>query len=342
MSHRSATPPIPFATGVIAGELAVLDAGGAPPAWIKVAPAGRVTTRDGRSFAFDPATLVARFHSDGIAIPVDLDHSVPRKAMFGDAGTVAGWAAELEARADGLYARVDWLEPGKAALAARTHRFVSPTFNHDDAGNATWLHSIALVPAPALAMPAVASAGGSPQEDQPMLKKIAVALGLAETADEAACLSALTTLQAGMVSKAVHEQALANLTAVTTARDAAEAKLATLAAETHKAEVDALLETALTDKKIVPAQRAQYATLCATADGLAQVKALLSATPRGLQASNLDTQDLPAGDTDLTDPVKLAGLAAQFQKRQAEAGIVISHADAVVAVRDGKHKEPKK
>ena len=335
MSHRSATPAVPFATGVIAGTLAVLDAGGAPPAWIKVAPAGRVTTRDGRSYAFDPAALVARFRSDGIAIPVDLDHSVPRKAMFGDTGTVAGWAAELEARADGLYARVDWLEPGKTALAARTHRFVSPTFNHDDAGNATWLHSIALVPAPALAMPAVASAGGSPQEDQPMLKKIAVALGLAETADEAACLSALTTLQAGMVSKAVHEQALANLTAATTAKDAAEAKLATLAAETHKAEVDTLLEAALTDKKIVPAQRAQYATLCATPEGLTQVKALIEKTPANLQASVLDEQTVPTAGTDL-NPATLAAEAVAYQQKLARDGTRISTADAVLAVKEGK------
>ncbi|PZP09968.1 MAG: hypothetical protein DI607_12025, partial [Sphingomonas hengshuiensis] len=76
MSHRSATHSASFATGVIAGELAALDAGGKAPAWIKVAPAGRVTTRDGRSYGFDAALLVARFQVDGISIPVDLDHSV--------------------------------------------------------------------------------------------------------------------------------------------------------------------------------------------------------------------------------------------------------------------------
>ncbi|MFD2033079.1 phage protease [Ancylobacter dichloromethanicus] len=249
MSHRPATPAEPFATGVIAGELAALDAGGAAPAWIKVTPAGRVTTRDGRSYAFDPAALVARFTSDAISIPVDLDHSVPRKAMFGEAGTVVGWAPELEARADGLYARIDWLEAGKAALAARTHRFVSPTFHHDDVGNATWLHSVALVPAPALAMPAVASAGGSPQEDQPMLKKIAAALGLSDAADETACLSALASLKAETVSRAVHEQALASLSAATTAKDAAETTLTALTAEAHKKDVDALLDDALAKKR---------------------------------------------------------------------------------------------
>lgn len=334
MSHRSATSSEPFATGVIAGELAALDAGGTAPTWIKVAPAGRVQTRDGRSYAFDAATLVARFKSDAISIPVDLDHSVPRKAMFGEAGTVVGWAPELEARADGLYARVDWLEPGKAVLAARTHRFVSPTFHHDDAGNATWLHSIALVPAPALAMPAVASAGGSPK-DQPMLKKIAVALGLAETADETACLSALATLQAGTVSKAVHEQALANLSAVTVARDAAEGKLATLAAEGHKKDVDATLDDALAKKKIVPSQRDEYATLCATPAGLAQVKSLIEKTPANLQASVLDDRAPPATGGDI-NPTTLAADAVAYQNKLARDGISISTADAVLAVKEGK------
>lgn len=339
MSHRSATHSASFATGVIAGELAALDAGGKAPAWIKVAPAGRVTTRDGRSYGFDAALLVARFQVDGISIPVDLDHSVTLKAAHGDAGTVAGWAPELQARADGLYARVDWLEPGKAALAARTHRYVSPTFHHDDAGNATWLHSIALVPAPALAMPAVASAG-SPEE-QSMTKKIAVALGLAETADETACLSAITGLSAGKVDKAIHDQALANLTAVTAAKDAAEAKLATLAADGRKVKIDTLLEGALKDRKILPAQREQYAALCATDAGYDQVVALLGITPPNLQPSNLDgkkADDTASADV-LANPVMLSAAAAAYVKKQAEAGVTMSHADAVIAITEGKDKK---
>lgn len=335
MSHRSATRSDQFVTGVIAGELAALDATGKPPEWIKVAPAGRVTTRDGRSYAFDAAALVARFKADGVNIPLDLDHSVQRKAAFGEAATLAGWIAELEARADGLYARVEWLEPGKAALAARTHRYVSPTFPHTDDGTATWLHSVALVPAPALAMPAVASADGT-QENPLMLKKIAVALGLTETADEATCLGAITSLSANKVEKAVHDQAIANLAAMTTRAETAEGKLTTLAAEAHKKKVDDLLEKALADKKIVPAQREHYASLCATEAGLTQVTALLAATAAGLQPSGLDNRDPAAGDANLDDPVALSAAATVYAKKQAEAGITISHADAVVAVKEGK------
>lgn len=142
-----------FALGTV-----TLDVAGDAPTWVKVAPRGAVTTRDGRSYRFDPETLASRFAADGIDIPVDLDHGIARKTLFGERADAVGWVKELQARLDGLYARVDWLATGLAVLASRTHRFISPTFRHDDAGTATWLHSIALVAAPALSMPAVASA----------------------------------------------------------------------------------------------------------------------------------------------------------------------------------------
>jgi phage I-like protein len=125
---------------------------------VKVAPRGPVQTRDGRSYTFVPEVLVARFAADGIDLPVDLDHSVARSSQSGERADAVGWVKKLQARADGLYAHVEWLQSGLSVLASRTHRFISPTFHHDAGGTATWLHSIALVAAPALSMPAIASA----------------------------------------------------------------------------------------------------------------------------------------------------------------------------------------
>lgn len=334
MSRRSATPTSPLATGIIAGEVATLDAAQLPVE-IKITPAGRVTTRDGRAFTFDPAQLAARFAAEGVDIAVDLDHAISRRTMFGEQANAVGWIKALTARPDGLYAtEIDWLDEGRATLAARTHRYISPTFHHTEAGEATWLHSVALVAAPALSMPAVADANGQNQET-PVLKAIAKALGLAETADEAACLSAITALATGKVDKAVHDEALANLAAVTQKADAAEGKLAELAAATRKEKVDALIESALTAKKIVPAQREHYVALCSTDAGLAQVEAVLKVTPANLQASPLDSRRPEEGGPP-TDPVALSAAATAYQKKQAEAGRVISHADAVTAVQEGK------
>lgn len=254
------------------------------PEWIKVAPRGKFTARDGRVFDVDPELLASRFTADAVDLPVDIDHATVKKAMFGESAPAVGWISKLEARPDGLYGKVEWLDEGLRVLSARTHRYVSPTLKHDDKGKAYWLHSAALVAAPAASMPAVASADltktlSSSQEPK-MLKAIAAALGLTEDASEQSCLSALAQLKS-RIDPAVHQEALNKVQTLSTELD-------TIRKADHQAKVDALIEGALKDKKIAPAQRDQYAALCATADGLAQVTALLGTMTSVLSASGLD------------------------------------------------------
>jgi phage I-like protein len=303
MHGRSASPPLlppNVAAGVVVIDVAAASAAGAGPSdLIKVAPRGRVTCRDGRCYSFDPEKLVARFAADGVDLPLDLDHAISRKPLFGDRADAVGWIKELQAREDGIYARPEWLASGRAALDGRTHRYVSPTFHHDEAGNATWLHSVALVAAPALAMPAVADANHT--QEPTMIKAIAQALGLNEAASEAACLAALDALKksvetpdpAKFVKKELHDQAIANLSAATRQLD-------DIRGAARRAEVEALIEGALKDKKIVPAQKESLTAQCSTDEGLAQVKAFIAATPAGLQASALDSRRPEDGGAALT------------------------------------------
>lgn len=326
--RRPTSSDLPLATGVIASEIAAASAAGQPaqiPEWIKITPRGPVKTRDGRNYSFDPEALVARFQADAIEIPIDIDHSISRKALFGDKADAIGWASALDARPDGTYAKVAWLDGGRAALAARTHRYVSPTFHHAEDGRATWLHSAALVAAPALSMPALADAT-RPHPETPMLKTIAKALSLPEAADEAACLAALATLRDGSVAKAVHDQALANLAAAT-------AELGGLKKAQRDKEVAAIVDEALKAKKIVPAQKDAYVALCATDEGLAQVKALLAASPAGLQASGLDAKQPTTGDLATSDAVAFAAAARKEQADQLAAGHSISIAEAMTIIR---------
>lgn len=285
------------------------------PAWIKVAPRGKFTARDGRQFDVDPELLAARFVADGVDLPVDVDHATVKKAMFGESAPAVGWISKLEARADGLYAKVDWLQAGLDVLTARTHRYISPTLKHDDNGKAYWIHSAALVAAPAASMPAVASADLTSQTTQlrekPMLKAIAAALGLSEDASEASCLTALTGLKA-RIDPAVHQEALSKVQTLTT-------ELETRNKADHQGKVDALLEGALTAKKIVPAQRDQYAALCASPEGLAQVTALLGTMTATLSASGLDekkaddkTATLSAEDREV---MKMMGLSEEDYRK---------------------------
>ncbi|GLR51265.1 hypothetical protein GCM10007923_24730 [Shinella yambaruensis] len=255
------------------------------PEWIKLAPRGKFTARDGRVFDVDPELLASRFDREGIDLPIDIDHATVKKALFGESAPAVGWISKLEGRADGLYGKAEWLDEGLRVLAARTHRYISPTWKADDAGKVTWLHSAALVAAPAASMPAVASADLSATPEKPMLKAIAAALGLSEDAAETSCLSAISNLKA-RIDPAVHNQALdqvKTLTAELEARNTAD----------HKARVEALLGGALEKKKISPAQRERYEALCATPEGLAQVTALIETLGAGLAPSGLDERRAP-------------------------------------------------
>lgn len=352
MTQRPATTDL-IAIGVVAGEVALASAG-AGPEWIKVTPRGPVKTRDGRSYSFNPEALAARFDADKVEVPVDVDHGLALRATRGERVDAVGYAAALQARDDGTYARINWLDGGLSILQAKTHRYVSPSFPHDAAGNAAWLHSISLVAAPALSMPALLHALGyseSPMkqiakalglaEDAdeaaclaalgklPKIGAVATALGLAETADVQACLSAIGTMRgADVVPKTLHEQTVANLSAATTRIEALEKA-------SRDEKVEQLLDGALKDKRIMPAQRVTLAALCATDEGFAQVKAHIAASPALLQASGLDGQR-PAGADQEQDPATLAAKARTLQDERAKIGQPIGFAEAVQLVSEAK------
>ena len=184
------------------------------PVWIKLAPRGAFISRDGRSFQISPELLVERFNAEKVAVPIDLDHSTVKKAMFGETAPAVGWIEELAARDDGLFGRVVWLQPGLDTLTARTHRYISPALKTEDDGRAIWLHSAALAAAPGISMPAVASADPSHKEKN-MLKAIAKALNLQEDASEASCLSAIADF-GKRIDPVVHQQTLSSLSATQT------------------------------------------------------------------------------------------------------------------------------
>lgn len=190
-------------TGLTVLDLFDASAPAADMEWIKVTPRGAFVARDGRSFITPPEDLVKRFNADGVAIPIDVDHSTTRRAPKGEAAPAVGWIEKLQARPDGLYGRVTWLAEGRRILAARSHRYISPTLQSDGNGRAVWLHSAALVAAPAVSMPAVASAGTTEKETSSMdMKPLTDLLGLSASAGLEEILAAVVTLKAGNANTA--------------------------------------------------------------------------------------------------------------------------------------------
>lgn len=324
MTRRTVNPG-KLATSIVTVEIATAAAVAEGDGWIKIAPRGVLRCRDGRVFHLDPDAIAARFAADAVDVPIDLNHSTVVKPPKGEPSPALGWIKQLEARPDGLFGRTEWLPAGRAVLDARSHRYVSPCFPHDKSGRAEWLHSVALVSAPALAsLPAVASAAsGTPELT---MNTIATALGLEEGADETACLAAITTLRAEAVPREIYDTAIASLSALTE-------ELTTLKVERHASELDGVLEGALKAGKIVPAVRDRLATLAATPEGLDQVRAMIDAMPARLQASGLDERQVPA-PVEMTIEV-LSNRARVYRDRMAALGTVVGWSQAVRAAETG-------
>lgn len=197
---------------VIGASVAIMSSAigddGKPAEWVRLIPMGTFGGRDGRGpyhlrdAAHAAQVVAATLTAAGGVDPVfDYDHQTEYapKPGVGGVAPAAGWMKTVEAREDGIYARVDWTEAAHARLSAKEYRYVSPVFTHDKSGQVRTLLRAGLTNNPNLELPAVASrADDDPETDKgtPMsLTAIAAALGLSEAATEADCLGAITTLQ---------------------------------------------------------------------------------------------------------------------------------------------------
>ncbi len=231
-----------------------------PPVWVQLTPRGAVEARDRRRFVFDPERLAAAFADDTLKLPIDFDHETEYAMLLGSKPARA-WIVAVEARAEGLFGKVEWLPDAVTALAAKAYRYISPTFWRDEDGvTARLLKGAALVSSPALGMPAIASA--SQTKEAPMLKEILAALGLKEAASLPETLSAITALSMPdpekFVPAAQHAATVAALSAAQATIDAANQ-----AAQTARCAT--LVDGAIAAGKLAPAAKDQYLALASAA-----------------------------------------------------------------------------
>jgi sulfur carrier protein ThiS len=313
--------PDGLAAGVAAFEivLTAAQAGQAatPPEWIQLTPRGAVTARDGRPFVFDPETLAATFAEGGLKIPVDFEHESEFTVTLG-AKPARAWIEVVEARPEGLFGKVDWLPDAVAALAAKSYRYISPTFYlADDRKTARLIKAAALVSAPALGMPAVASAQ---TRDSSMLKDLLAQLGLAETASATDAIAAIT---GNYVPKAQHEATLLALAA-------AERQIQDAADAAQAARCTTLIEDAVKGGKIAPAAKDQYLALAK--GNYEGTKAAIDAMPVVLRSGETQTGAVDANGA-ASDAVTLGARARAYMDEQAAKGISITATEAVAHVQ---------
>jgi phage I-like protein len=267
------------------------------PEWIRLLPLGKVELADHREpFTVDAKSLksiVTAFRSRGIDLVIDYEH----QSLNGERAPAAGWIKDLEARGDGLWARVDWTEQARTYLAQREYRYFSPVLRLDpETRRPIALMHVGLTNVPAInhLPPLVARWGGETQAGE-KLELLDLALGTPRMAMESAkekskmveTLKALLGLKSDTEESAVFGKALEAFRELGLALDLPDdATVAQLrgAMEAHKAsaarlakaeeEVQALkgclveettarfVEEALKAGKVSPAQRGWALEYC--------------------------------------------------------------------------------
>lgn len=101
------------------------------PEWIRLLPMGEIPLGDDREpFMVDHAVLdsiVQRFQERGLDLVIDYEH----QTLSGQKAPAAGWIKGLEAREDGLWARVEWTAAARQHLESKEYRYFSPVLRLD-------------------------------------------------------------------------------------------------------------------------------------------------------------------------------------------------------------------
>ena len=257
MSKPSATTSI---TAICAAQ-PLPDAGdGAPPEWIHLLPAGEIRTVDGRGpyRVADAAALIAASLQGDARLPLDENHSTDLAAPQGGPSPARGWITEMQPRADGVWGRVEWTSAGKALMADKAYRHISPVIVHDRRGTINGVLRASLVNAPNLR--GLTALHHQQQEtDMELLAQLRGQLGLPETADGAAVCVAVKGLQDGAPALQQAQTAIGMI-----------AEAAGLARTAPAAEIVTAIQAARDPAKMVPA--AQVTALQSQVTGLLREK----------------------------------------------------------------------
>jgi phage I-like protein len=141
---------------LLTSTLAALPlAGEAPPDWVQLLPApadGAIRTHDGRGpyRVADAAALVAASMGRRSKLVIDENHATDLAAPKGGPAPARGRIVAMEARADGVWGRVEWTSSGRALLADGAYDGLSPVIEHDKHGTIRRILRAALVNEPNL------------------------------------------------------------------------------------------------------------------------------------------------------------------------------------------------
>jgi phage I-like protein len=288
-----------------------------PPEWVHLIPAGTFSGRDGRGpFTLDAQAVLAAYTANGADLPIDYDH----QSLTADekAGPVpaAGWIKELQAREDGIWARVDWTPRAAELLANKEYRYLSPVFRYQAKdGRVVELTGAGLTHNPNLYLQAAASRKENHAVDE-LLDRLIHLLNLPVTATPGDVFAELQKLVSRLKNAEAAAAHAAEQLAAAQSRQPNPAEfvpvamhkqvadqLAALQADLARREAEAAVEAAMSARKVSPGMR-EWALAYASRD-LEGFKAFAAAAPE-IVAEGAHRRTESAHGAVLTDEDRLA------------------------------------
>lgn len=290
----------PIYIAALAQTLAVNAERKAPTA-MRVLPAGEFAAVDGRpgknvaggTWKLTPELarkVIERVATTRTDVLVDYEHQSLLAKDNGRPAPAAAWLKKLEWRdgpADaggGLWATdVSWTAAAAAAIEAGEYRYLSPVFSYDNQGRVTALVSVALTNTPALDTldPLVSRSALSlltGDRETPVDKDQQIVALTQERDNAKTSLAALTTQVATLTQE--RDAAKTQVATLTQERDTLKAAADQAKADADKKAHAELLQAALTDGRLVPAQKtwAEKQTLAALTEYLDATKPVTALT----------------------------------------------------------------
>lgn len=251
--------------------------------WLELIPAGEFVGDDGRVWInSDPHAIVQ--NSDVKNMPWDIEHATHKLGSKGEPAPAYGWIEELKVGDDGaVLGRVEFNDEGQDIISQRKYRFYSPAFFHDNHGVVTKIASTGFTNVPNLpTLPALNRKEDDMSKAQ-LSTVILTTLGLAADATEEDAVGAINTLKNDKQLALNRAQTLdltkfvpkeTHLLALNRA-ETAESKLT----EIRESEFEALVDGAISDGKVAPANKAMFLSMCRQENGVDDFKTYLETAP---------------------------------------------------------------
>jgi phage I-like protein len=98
------------------------------PEWIHLLPPEIAATVDSRGpyIVGSSQEVIAASFVDTDKLPIDENHAIDLAAPRGESSPARGWIVGMEARADGIWGKVEWNASGRELLSDRAYRAISP------------------------------------------------------------------------------------------------------------------------------------------------------------------------------------------------------------------------